>query len=199
MSTETMTPAIDWTEWTADQLAGFGDRVEQAQAERAAREHAEKARQRQRASDERRLAKVESQIPPLEAAIAERKPAVDKLDAMFDEQRDKVVGLLDERDHVPMSKVAEYNAAKAHLDEIARALSMAKLTGSELVEGASAMEGGGGLVMSLSPMSRRVNHPLLDEIASEIDWATPLQPLVDRLDELTKEREKLQARLKATE
>lgn len=196
MSTETMTPAPEASEVdTTERLAQLGDDIQKAQEERWKREQAEKAAQRQRTFAENRIRQIDAEIPNLEAAIAERKPAVDRLDTMFDKQRDKVASILDERDHVPMSRVGEYNAAKDYLQEIARALSQAKLTGSELVEGVSATEGGGGLMVSYSPMSRRINHPLLQEIAGDVDWSTPLQPLVERLEELQAERAKLTKRL----
>lgn len=198
MTNETTTPTVDWSDWTADQLAGFGDRVEQAQRDRAAREHAAKARQRQRASDERRLAKVESEIPPLEAAIAERRPAVEELTRRYEAQRSKLADLIDREGHLANLNPT-HRQTEAHLMELGRALTQARDTGNELIEGVSATEGGGGLMVSYSPVSRRVNHPILDEVGGDIDWSTPLAPLVEELEKLTAERDKLQKRLGVTE
>lgn len=194
METETITQAAAMSEAdTTEKLAKLGDDIARAQAERRAREQAERAAKHRRALDERRLAKIEPEIPRLEAAIAERQPVADELERRFEEQRDKLAAMLNDRDAVPFSKVPEYEAGRDYMREIERALQQALHTGAELLLGVSAREVGDGVTYQ----EKRVRQPhrLLVELAPEVNWTHPLRPMVEELERLTAERDRLKKRL----
>lgn len=195
----TVTPAPEVGEAdTSAKLAQLGDDIERARAERAERERTERAARHRRFMDERRLAKVESEIPKLKAAIQERQPVVDRLEEMFEEQRSKLAAMLNDRDAVPFELVPQYEASRHHLDEIDRALTQALSSGAETILGVAAQQVGDGVTYQEKRV--RQPHPLLVELAPEVDdWTHPLNPMVEELEKLTAERDRLCKRLGVTE
>ena len=175
-------------------LAELGDSIRAAQLDRAEKQAVEKRQARQRASDRRRLERAEGLIEVLETLIAERRPVVAKLERRLSKvEKELSERLADGRDGtveiLGMGASRERQRLKWQRQDLERALRQARETGSEEVRGEAVHQVGTGIA-GFSPVSYRLSHQLLEEIAPAIDWTLPVEPL-------ERDHAKLQAEVKA--
>lgn len=153
-------------------LATLHDRIKAAKREQAARERAEQGRLR-------RLRKARRKLQDVEAEIAEVRSDRDVKAEVVATLRERLAEVEKGSEHDP-----EVRSERAHLVE---AISLAVDKGAPVVSGTTC------------PSNARPYRLLFDLAPHGTNWRTPLAVLGRKVEELTEERDRLQANLEELE